>query len=255
MNNANGDPNVAGNHRKNMVVSLESSLKRLGTDYLDIYWIHARDNFTPVEEMMRALDDLVRAGKVLYVGISNAPAWVIAQANTLADMRGWTPFTGIQVSYSLIERTPERDLIPMASALGLAVTAWAPLASGLLTGKYNEGARSEPRRLDQTQPVKVDERNLGIAAVVLDVAREAGCKPEQVALAWIRQRGAIAILGARTLAQMKGNLASLEVSLSEAQVRRLEEASQIDLGYPHEFLSRPNIVNSVYGGMYAAIDR
>src|SRR5580658_7574261 len=141
------DPNAAGNHRKNMVQAVEASLKRLQTDYIDLYWVHAWDQITPVEEVMRGLDDLIRQGKVLYVGISDAPAWWIAQANTLAHLRGWSPFAGLQIEYSLIERTVERELIPMAQALGLGVTAWSPLANGLLTGKYHGHGPSEPGRM------------------------------------------------------------------------------------------------------------
>src|SRR3981189_197323 len=138
------DPNAAGNQRKNMVQAVEASLKRLQTDYIDLYWVHIWDQITPVEEVMRALDDLVRQGKVLYVGISDAPAWWIAQANTLASLRGWSPFVGLQIEYSLIERTVERELIPMAKALNLGVTAWSPLSSGGLTGKYHGHGSSEP---------------------------------------------------------------------------------------------------------------
>ena len=135
------DPNAGGNHRKNMVQALEASLKRLGTDYIDVYWVHAWDFLTPVEEIMRALDDLVRAGKVLYVGISDAPAWVVAQANTLAELAAGPPFVGLQVQYSLVERTPERELLPMATALDLAVTAWGPLGGGVLAAST---ARASP---------------------------------------------------------------------------------------------------------------
>ena len=137
-NTRRGDPNAGGNHRKSMVQSLEASLQRLNTDYVDLYWVHAWDQTTPVEEMMRALDDMIKAGKILYAGISDAPAWVVSQANTLANLRGWTEFTGLQIEYSLIERTPERELLPMASALDIGVTAWSPLGNGLLTGKYNK---------------------------------------------------------------------------------------------------------------------
>src|SRR5580658_8656393 len=137
------DPNAAGNHRKSMMQSVEASLKRLGTDYIDLYWVHAWDQITPVEEVMRGLDDLIRQGKVLYVGISDAPAWWIAQANTLAHLRGWSPFAGLQIEYSLIERTVERELIPMAKALNIGVTAWSPLGNGVLTGKYHRQAASE----------------------------------------------------------------------------------------------------------------
>src|SRR5262252_6505484 len=131
------DPNAAGNQRKNMVQSVEASLKRLRTEYIDLYWVHIWDQITPVEEVMLGLDDLVRAGKVLYVGISDAPAWWIAQANTLASLRGWSPFIAMQIEYSLIERTVERELIPVAKALNVGVTAWSPLAGGVLTGKYH----------------------------------------------------------------------------------------------------------------------
>jgi aryl-alcohol dehydrogenase-like predicted oxidoreductase len=249
-----GDPNIAGNHRKNLVRALESSLRRLGTDYIDLYWVHAWDGITPVEEMMRALDDLVRAGKILYIGISNAPAWVVAQANTLATLRGWTPFTGLQVSYSLIERSVERDLLPMARAFGIGVTAWAPLGSGLLTGKYNQIDPAEARRLDTSTAVTVDDRNLAIANAVWELAQELDRSPAQVALAWVRQRGAIPVLGARTLVQFEENLASLGLTLDDEQIARLEAASAIDLGYPHDFLARDNIRTSVTAGMQQLLD-
>ncbi|HUE75226.1 MAG TPA: aldo/keto reductase [Chloroflexota bacterium] len=251
----NGDPNVAGNQRKNMVQSLEASLKRLGTDYVDLYWVHAWDFVTPVEEVMRGLDDLVRSGKVLYIGISNAPAWVIAQANTLADLRGWTSFAGIQVNYSLIERTAERDLLPMARSFDLAVAAWSPLAGGLLTGKYNLAAGADPRRLDSSTAVSVDARNLAIAAAVQDVVRETDFTPSQVALAWVRQDGTIPVLGARTATQITDNLACLGVELSHEHTRRLNDASQVEPGFPHDFLARDNIRNSVFGGFRDRIDR
>src|SRR3982075_3200839 len=141
------DPNAAGNHRKNMVQALEASLKRLRTDYVDLYWVHIWDQITPVEEVMRGLDDLVRQGKVLYVGISDAPAWWIAQANTLAALRDWTQFTGLQIEYNLIERTVERELVPMAKALNLGVLAWSPLAKGVLTGKYQSEGKADGARL------------------------------------------------------------------------------------------------------------
>src|SRR6188472_3405035 len=142
-NTRRGDPNAGGNHRKNMTQSLEASLKRLNTDYIDLYWVHAWDPLTPIEEMMRALDDMVRAGKILYIGISDAPAWIVSQANTVANLRGWTEFTGLQIEYSLIERTPERELLPMASALDIGVTAWSPLGGGVLTGKYNNKSEKQ----------------------------------------------------------------------------------------------------------------
>src|ERR1051326_2816982 len=141
-----GDPNSSGNHRKSLHRSLEASLKRLNTDYIDLYWVHIWDPLTPIEEMMRALDDMVRAGKILYIGVSDAPAWIVSQGNTLANLRGWTEFTGLQIEYSLIERTAERELLPMADALNIGVTAWSPLGGGVLTGKYNKSNREEQRQ-------------------------------------------------------------------------------------------------------------
>ena len=158
------DPNAAGNHRKNMVQSLEASLKRLKVDYIDIYWLHAWDFTTPVEEIMRAFDDLIRAGKILYIGVSDTPAWIVSRANTMAALRGWSRFIALQVEYSLVERTSERELIPMARALGMDITAWSPLASGLLTGKYTRSAgRPSERRLDKVAFKEIDDRNFAIA--------------------------------------------------------------------------------------------
>lgn len=249
------DPNAGGNHRKNIVQTVETSLKRMGTEYLDLLWIHAWDGVTPVEELMRTLDDLVRQGKVLYVGISNTPAWVVSQANTIASLRGWTPFVGIQVEYSLIERTPEREMLPMASALGLGVTSWSPLGAGILTGKYRQqGGADGPKRGDATTVPHFTERSLSIADRVVDLAEEIGCLPAQVALAWVRQKGAIAVLGGRNRDQIAGNLASLDVTLSAAQVTQLDEASAIEHGYPTSFLARDGVRGSVYGGMRDAID-
>ena len=171
------DPNAAGNQRKNMVQAVEASLKRLRTDYVDLYWVHIWDQITPVEEVMRGLDDLVRQGKVLYVGISDAPAWWIARANTLAQLRGWSPFVGLQIEYSLIERTVERELIPMAKALKLGLTAWSPLASGVLTGKYHGHGPSEPGRLSAEMMKEFrpeQQRANRVVAAVKSVSDEVG---------------------------------------------------------------------------------
>lgn len=258
-----GDPNSGGNHRKSMVAAVEASLKRLQTDYIDLLWLHAWDFTTPVEEVMRAFDDLVRAGKVLYTGVSDAPAWVVSQANTLAELRGWTQFVGLQVEYSLIERTPERDLLPMARALDIGITAWSPLASGLLTGKHSKNAasrardESEPSRMDQMQEagmVELNERNLAIAAEVSRVAGEIERTPAQVALNWVRQKGAIPIVGSRKLSQFQDNLASLEFTLSAEHLKRLDDVSRIDLGFPHEFLNREMVRNFVSAGTHDLID-
>ncbi len=246
-----GDPNAGGNHRKHMVEALNASLKRLGTEYVDLYWVHAWDELTPVEEVMRGLDDLVRAGKVLYVGISDAPAWWIARANTLAELRGWSAFVGLQIEYNLIERTVERELIPMANALGLSVTAWSPLASGLLTGKYAKDSKQQ-KRLDKAPSFqKLSQRNLAIADEVVNVAKETAKTPAQVALNWVRSRSAIPILGARTLSQLEDNLKCLEWTLEREHVERLDQASEIEPGFPTDFLLR--VRELLHGGTFERV--
>lgn len=248
-----GDPNAGGNHRKNMVQALEGSLKRLETDYVDVYWVHAWDQLTPSDEVMRGLDDLVRQGKILYVGVSNTPAWVVSYCNAISEIRGWARFTGLQVEYSLLERTPEREFLPMAKALGLAVTAWSPLCGGLLTGKYGEGSGvGEEKRLDKSPFVEIDERKLKIVETVKSVAAELGRSPAQVALAWTRKKS-IPILGARTIGQLTDNLKCLEFLLSYEQESRLNQASAVPEGYPYEFLSKPMVRNYLHGGTFETI--
>ena len=248
------DPNAAGNHRKNMMQAVEASLRRLRTDYIDLYWVHIWDQITPVEEVMQGLDHLVRAGKVLYVGISDAPAWWIAQANTLAHLRGWSPFIGLQIEYSLTERTVERELIPMAKALGLGVTAWSPLANGVLTGKYHGHGSSEQGRMSSDmmkQFLPEQQRTERIVKAVKAVSDETGRSMAQVALAWLRFRPVpvIPIIGARKLSQLQDNLASFDLTLSANQVKALDEASRIDLGFPHDFYTKDLVRTFVYGGL------
>jgi aryl-alcohol dehydrogenase-like predicted oxidoreductase len=248
------DPNAAGNHRKSIMQALEASLKRLRTDYIDLYWLHIWDKITPVDEVMRAFDDVVRQGKVLYAGVSDAPAWWIAQANTIAQFRGWTGFAGLQIEYSLAERTVERDLIPMAGALKLGVVAWSPLAGGALTGKYNsaepaESARyaSEAMRAFMPEP----ERQKRIVAALRGIADQTGRSLAQCALAWLRYRDVpvVPIVGARKLAQFEDNLASLSVTLTAEQVNALDQASAIELGFPYELYRRELPRNLMHGGM------
>jgi hypothetical protein len=181
------DPNAAGNHRKNMRLSLDTSLRRLRTDYLDIYWVHMWDRDTPIEETMRALDDEVRAGRILYVGISDTPAWLIARANTLAQWHDWTPFTGLQVPYSLLQRDIERELLPMAQTLGMTVAAWSPLAGGILSGKFTQP--HEPERGTRINPASISEHQRGVATTLQAVADDVGATPSQVAIAWAQKRG------------------------------------------------------------------
>lgn len=251
-----GDPNASGNHRKNMVQAVEASLQRLGTDYIDLYWLHAWDHLTPVEEVMRGLDDLVRAGKVLYIGISDTPAWIVSQANTLAALRGWTPFAGLQIEYSLIERTVERDLLPMAEAFGLTVLAWSPLGSGVLTGKFLNQPPAEGETRLQEGSGRLSERNQRIAETVVAVAGELGRSPAQVAIAWIRHQGdhMIPMLGVRKLHQLEDNLGCLDLELSEEHLARLDEVSQIDLGFPHHFLRQDTVRQILYSGVFDQID-
>ncbi|NES70049.1 MAG: aldo/keto reductase, partial [Okeania sp. SIO2D1] len=211
------NPNGGGNQRKNMMQSVEASLKRLNTDYIDVLWLHAWDFMTPPEEVMRAFDDLVRAGKILYIGISDAPAWVVSQCNTLAELRGWTQFIGLQIEYSLIQRTPERELLPMAHTLDIGVTAWSPLASGWLTGKYTKANVEEERRLDNEMMkdfVNLSGRNLSIAKEVDKVAEEIGKSSSQVALSWLLNKGVIPIIGARKVSHIEDNIQCVDVELS-----------------------------------------
>ncbi|MGC4048903.1 MAG: aldo/keto reductase [Paludibaculum sp.] len=247
------DPNAAGNQRKNMVQAVEASLKRLKTDYIDLYWVHIWDGLTPADEVMRGLDDLVRAGKILYTGISDAPAWWIAQANTLAQLRAWSPFVGLQIEYSLLERTVERELIPMAKALNIGVTAWSPLSGGVLTGKYQGGGATDGRMnhamMKDFLPEEVETAK--VIEVVKQVAGETGRSMAQVALSWLQTRPVpvIPILGARKLSQFEDNLASFTLSLSEDQVKRLDEASRIQPGFPEKMFERDLVRSIRYGGM------
>jgi aryl-alcohol dehydrogenase-like predicted oxidoreductase len=293
-NTKRGDPNAGGNHRKNMVQSLDASLKRLNTDYIDIYWVHAWDPLTPIEELMRALDDMIKSGKILYIGISDAPAWIVSQANTIASLRGWTEFTGLQIEYSLIERTSERELIPMANALDVGLTAWSPLGNGILTGKYNKKMEKQPQkqqqqnvstsisstsisstkvtediqgnsngRLDVLKSMSPDlantfltDKNILITEEVIKIAKEIGRSPAQVALNWIRQghdilsihkNRIIPIIGARKESQIKDNIGCIEFQLSNEQLKRLDEISKIELGFPHDFLNSKMVYEIIYG--------
>jgi len=236
------DVNASGNSRKNMMDAVHASLTRLRTDYIDLYWVHVRDFMTPIEEVMRGLDDLVRQGKVLYVGISDTPAWEVARANTLAALRGWTPFVGLQVRYSLLDRAVERELLPMAKELDLAVTPWDTLGSGILTGKYNAGKDGRLASAKGRASLRglVKDRDLTIAAEVMKVAEKIGRTPAQVALAWVRQGEGVVIplVGAKTREQLDENLGCLEFELDPSDKTALDEASRIELGFPHDFLAQ-----------------
>jgi aryl-alcohol dehydrogenase-like predicted oxidoreductase len=230
------DVNAWGNSRKTMMEAVDASLKRLNTDYIDLYWIHSRDFMTPIEEVMRGLDDLVSMGKVLYVGVSDSPAWVVAQANTLAEWRGWSKFVGLQIRYSLIDRTVERELIPMARALDLAVTPWGCVGSGILSGKYNADPNAAGRAAMRGQ---ISDHSLAIAQEVVNLAQEIGRTPSQVALNWVRQGEGVIVplVGARDAEQLQENLACLEFELTDEQMSRLNQVSKIEMGFPHDMLS------------------
>jgi aryl-alcohol dehydrogenase-like predicted oxidoreductase len=273
------DPNAGGNHRKNLVQSVNASLDRLQLDYIDILWVHIWDPMTPVEEMMRALDDLIQSGKILYAGISDAPAWIVSQANTIAELKGWSPFVGLQIPYSLIERSAERELLPMARTMDIGVTAWSPLAGGVLTGKYSQDAQKikksrnktskmtgngELRRYSPDNPMSeifLSERNISIANEVTKISKELERTASQVALNWVRQRlqkqqipVIIPIIGARTYSHIKDNLGCLDFNLTFEQIQRLDDISKISLGFPYEFMESDMVRGFIYGKTFSLID-
>lgn len=242
------DPNAGGNSRKNMMKSVERSLKRLKTDVIDILYLHVWDYTTPVEEALRGLDDLVRMGKVNYVAVSDTPAYIIAEANTLAELRGWSNFVGVQVPYSLANREIEREVLPMAKHWGMAVLPFSLIGAGVLTGKYTES--SEPTRFSREQ-MNIPERTQKIIDEVRKISEEVGKSRAQVAINWVRQQQGraqiIPILGARTLDQLNDNLAVLDWELNADQLKRLDDASQIDLGFPHSWKGSAFVFGTTYG--------
>ncbi len=244
------DPNASGNQRKNLTASLEASLRRLGTDHVDLYWVHIWDPRTPLEETMRALDDAVSAGKVLYVGFSDAPAWVVSRANTLAEWRGWAPVVAVQVPYSLLQRDIERDILPMAESLGLSLAAWSPLAGGVLSGKLSVGTTSEPSRVAATS---LSERDHKVARDVSDLAKQLGASASQVAIAWTmaKKPNIHPILGARRLSQLEDNLGATKVRLGPQHLEALNETSAITLGFPNDFIRETEAL--VYGEVGAGV--
>ncbi|MEV7779609.1 aldo/keto reductase [Kitasatospora sp. NPDC088351] len=241
-----GRPRISntGNSAKNIRSSVEASLRRLGTDYIDVYWAHLPDSVTPVEEILGALDGLVRSGKILYAGFSNFPAWRISRAVTLAELRGLPRLVGIQLEYSLAERGAERELLPMAEALGLGATLWAPLGGGLLTGKYRQSRSGRLTDWDgQAIRVEDSEQRTAVLDAVLAVAEETGAPAGQVAMAWLRARSArsatamVPVIGPRTAEQLEDYLAALELTLEDAQFERLEQAGGFRPGQPYELIA------------------
>jgi aryl-alcohol dehydrogenase-like predicted oxidoreductase len=259
LNTRSENPNASGNGRKNMVQAVEASLKRMKTEAIDLLWVHAWDFTTRVDEVMRGLDDLVRSGKVHYVGFSDTPAWVVSHANTLADLRGWSPLIAIQVEYSLIQREVERDLLPMSRAFDLGVLAWAPLATGILTGKYTrdgDPALAESKRKKLVEG-RLDDRKVAIAKALDEVADEVGCTSAQAAVAWVLSRGKdlFPILGARTPEQIQDTLGAVDVGLEEAHLAALDSASKIKMGFPHDFIRRSGIQEAVFGANHPRLER
>ncbi|KOX20011.1 aldo/keto reductase [Saccharothrix sp. NRRL B-16348] len=248
-----GDVNSAGNSRKNLVSSIEASLRRLRTDRIDLLWVHAHDTLMPVPELMRALDDQVRLGKVLHVGASNWPAWEVAQANTLAELRGWSPFVGLQIRYNLLERAAERDLLPMARQFDVPVLAWGALAEGRLTGKYLNGGGQGRLTVQPREHSMAGGDDLVVE--VGKVAAEGGWTPAQVALAWVRTRPGVVIplLGATKVEQLRDNLGCADVVLTDDQIGRLERSAAFDLGYPHDLLRQDITVRDMYGVQWESI--
>jgi len=247
------NPNASGNNRKNMMRSVEQSLKRLKTDFLDILYLHIWDDITPIDEVLRAMDDLIRQGKINYAAISDTPAWVVAKGNTLAELMGWSQFVALQVEYSLLARTPERELIPMAKHFGITVTPWAPLAGGALTGKYLRGEKGRIK----PESNRLNERAEAITKVVVAIADELGVSPGNVALQWTRQQGfsCIPIIGATKVDQFKDNLKTIDVTLSDEQLKRLDEASAIQLGFPGDFFKEEAVRNNSFGGFYDRVEK
>jgi aryl-alcohol dehydrogenase-like predicted oxidoreductase len=246
---APGDPNASGNHRKSMVQAVEDSLRRLDTDFIDLLYLHMWDGVTPVDEILRGFDDLVRAGKILYAGLSDTPAWQASRMQAIAELRGWTRFAALQVPYNLTERTVERELLPMAREMGMGVLPWSPLAGGVLSGKYRAqdlGTAVDRSKLDSRKDInlatgRLSERNLAIADTVVEVARQMNRNPSQVALAWTLLHPAVTspILGVRTLAQLQDNLDALALQFTPEQRQQLDTVSRIEPGFPHSLLDSP----------------
>lgn len=252
------DPNGAGNQRKSLKQAVEGTLSRLGTDYIDLLWVHAWDRITPAEEVLKALDDLVRSGKVLYIGISDTPAWVISKSNAIAELRGWSSYAGVQFEYSLIQRTPERELIPMAQNEGLGMTVWGTLGAGILTGKYNDEELSGEGRIHQAEQLYgglLNQQNFKIVDKVTEIASGIGWESSQVAQQWIRQKydSMIPILGARTQEQLETSLKISDKQLEDNLVDELDQLSRIDLGFPHDFLNSEPLQYLLYSGKRKAL--
>lgn len=247
------NPNASGNNRKNMMRSVEDSLKRLQTDVIDVLYLHIWDNLTPIDEVLRGLDDLIKQGKVNYVAISDTPAWVVSKGNTIAELMGWSQFIALQVEYSLIARTPERELIPMAKHFGMTVTPWAPLGGGVLTGKYLRGEKGRVK----PESKRLNEHSTDIAKAVVAIAEELGVSPGNVALKWTMEQGfsSIPVVGATELSQIEDNLKCIDLKLNAEHIQKLNEVSAIELGFPGDFFNEDGVKTITFGGFYDRIEK
>jgi aryl-alcohol dehydrogenase-like predicted oxidoreductase len=243
-----GDPNGGGSSRKAIIAACEQSLRRLRTDYIDLYYLHVWDKHTPIEETVAAMHDLVQSGKVRYLGISDTPAWKVAQAQLLTQVRGWAPFIALQIEYSLAERTVEGELVPMARELGLGVVPWSPLASGRLSGKYTrENAGKVTGGRAAMVAGRVGEKDYQIVEVLVGIAKELGSTVPRVALAWVRSQPGVTstIIGARTIDHFEDNVQALDVTLTAEHMATLDAVSSPQLPFPIPFL---RLAPGVYGG-------
>ena len=245
---------TAGNSRKTMVQAVEASLKRLKTDRIDIFWAHMSDEMTPIEEIVRGFDDLVRAGKIIYPGFSNFPAWRIASGATTAALRGWTPIAGLQTEYSLVERSADRELLPMAKGFGLGTVGWSPLGGGLLTGKYRKGEEGRATGLGVVIQHEDSVQRTAIIDEVLAIAEETGVTPSQIGIAWVAARGVLPIIGPKTLDQFRDNIAVATLVLTPEQMQRLDRVSAIALGSPHELTTSERTRQRLAGGKRDLLD-
>jgi aryl-alcohol dehydrogenase-like predicted oxidoreductase len=247
------NPNASGNNRKNMMRSVEDSLKRLKTDFIDVLYLHIWDDITPIDEVLRGLDDLIRQGKVNYAAISDTPAWVVAKGNTMAELMGWSQFIALQVEYSLIQRTPERELIPMAKHFGMTVTPWAPLGGGALTGKYLRGEKGRIK----PESKRLDDRSTKITQTVVAIADDLGVSAAHVALQWTMNQGfsCIPIVGATKVEQLTENLKTIDVTLNASQIQQLNEISAIELGFPGDFFREDAVKMNSFGGFYDNVEK
>ncbi len=247
-----GDLNFAGNHRKNMMRSVKESLWRLNTDYIDVLWVHIWDSWTPTEEILKGMEDLISRGLVHYIGISDTPAWIVSQANTMAELRGWNQFIGLQIEYSLIQRTVEAELLPMAKAYGMTLTPWAPLAGGALTGKYLKGDKG---RLVENS-VRLGARATNITKKLVEGAGRMGVSPSQLAINWTRQhknQSVIPIVGATKVSQVEDVLGCLSFEIPIDLMNELNEVSKVELPFPQKFFNEAGVQDVLYGGIKDAM--